>query len=109
LQSFKKIIALGHAHPSNTLIDARLIGGSVLFGLGWGIAGVCPGPALVGVGSGAAYATAFVPAMFLGMLAFDLTMGEGLARLRQARGTSGCDVVGDSVVASASKSWLPAW
>ncbi|KIJ16924.1 hypothetical protein PAXINDRAFT_154934 [Paxillus involutus ATCC 200175] len=38
------------AIPTSTKIDAKLIGGSVLFGLGWGICGICPGPALVNLG-----------------------------------------------------------
>ncbi|KAF9227658.1 DUF395-domain-containing protein [Gyrodon lividus] len=38
------------AIPTTTTIDAKLIGGSVLFGLGWGICGICPGPALVNLG-----------------------------------------------------------
>src|SRR5262249_5365013 len=36
--------------PSNTALDARLIGGSLLFGVGWGLAGICPGPAIVNLG-----------------------------------------------------------
>ena len=48
-------------------IDRRLVGGAALFGLGWGLAGYCPGPALVGLGVGAAEALWFVPAMMLGM------------------------------------------
>jgi uncharacterized membrane protein YedE/YeeE len=38
--------------PRNDRIDRRLLLGSVLFGTGWGLAGICPGPALVGLGSG---------------------------------------------------------
>lgn len=72
-------LALGPSHPRNVLIDARLMVGSALFGVGWGVAGVCPGPAVVAVGGGAAYATAFVPAMLLGMLLYDLTLGGGRA------------------------------
>ncbi|MEN5221979.1 DUF6691 family protein [Stenotrophomonas sp. TWI602] len=48
-------------------IDTRLLGGAALFGIGWGLAGYCPGPALVGAGYGASEALWFVPAMLVGM------------------------------------------
>ena len=57
--------------PSSTVIDRRLIGGGVLFGIGWGIAGFCPGPALVALGSGLAPAGVFVAAMLVGMVLHD--------------------------------------
>ncbi|MBO0751506.1 MAG: YeeE/YedE family protein [Bradyrhizobiaceae bacterium] len=49
-------------------IDAPLIGGAVLFGIGWGLAGVCPGPALVNLGTLSPQAALFVVAMVLGIL-----------------------------------------
>ena len=49
-------------------IDGRLLGGAALFGVGWGIAGYCPGPALTGLGIGSLEALWFVPAMIVGML-----------------------------------------
>jgi hypothetical protein len=45
--------------------------GNLLFGAGWGIAGFCPGPALVAMGMGEAKAVAFVAAMLLGMGIFE--------------------------------------
>ena len=57
--------------PTNTVIDARLVGGGVLFGIGWGLAGFCPGPALVSLGSGAGEAAIFVAAMLIGMALHD--------------------------------------
>jgi uncharacterized membrane protein YedE/YeeE len=57
--------------PSIRVIDARLIGGGLLFGIGWGIAGFCPGPALVALGGGMDAALIFVPAMLAGMLLHD--------------------------------------
>lgn len=57
--------------PNIRVIDARLIGGGLLFGIGWGIAGFCPGPALVALGSGMDAALIFVPAMLAGMLLHD--------------------------------------
>ena len=47
-------------------------GGSLLFGVGWGVAGFCPGPALVSLGSGELKAAVFVGAMLLGMGLFEL-------------------------------------
>lgn len=56
--------------PDAQQIDKRLIGGSALFGLGWGLAGICPGPALVLLGAGIAKGLLFVTAMIAGMLLF---------------------------------------
>jgi uncharacterized membrane protein YedE/YeeE len=53
-------------------IDRRLVIGSLLFGIGWGIGGFCPGPGLVAVGMGEVKALVFVAAMLLGMGAFEL-------------------------------------
>lgn len=57
--------------PTSTVVDARLIGGGVLFGIGWGIGGFCPGPAIVALGSGMGEAALFVAAMLAGMLVHD--------------------------------------
>lgn len=59
------------ALPSRTGIDARLVLGGLLFGAGWGLAGYCPGPALVALGEGRLDALWFVPAMLLGMTLTD--------------------------------------
>lgn len=50
-------------------LDRRLITGSVLFGIGWGLAGLCPGPALAALGYGGAGGLVFVLAMLAGMAA----------------------------------------
>ena len=57
--------------PTLTEIDGRLVLGGVLFGIGWGIAGFCPGPAIVALGSGLGSAAIFVAAMLAGMLIHD--------------------------------------
>lgn len=49
-------------------IDGTLVVGAALFGVGWGIAGYCPGPALASLGVGSTEAFWFVPAMATGML-----------------------------------------
>ncbi|MDE2081953.1 MAG: hypothetical protein KGI90_11410 [Burkholderiales bacterium] len=57
--------------PSSTVIDARLIAGGVLFGIGWGVAGYCPGPAVVAASAGSPAAGVFVVAMLVGMHVHD--------------------------------------
>ena len=58
--------------PSRRDIDAPLIGGAVLFGIGWGLSGFCPGPAIAALGSGLWPVFVFVAAMMAGMLLFRL-------------------------------------
>lgn len=58
--------------PTAKQIDRRLIAGGVTFGVGWGLAGICPGPALVLVGSGDLQGLIFVGAMLVGMGIFEL-------------------------------------
>ncbi len=53
-------------------IDKRLVFGSMVFGAGWGLAGFCPGPAIVAMGSGHPKAVAFVAAMLAGMFVYEL-------------------------------------
>lgn len=59
--------------PASRDIDKRLIAGSLLFGTGWGLAGFCPGPAIVSLGAGQPKAVVFVLAMLAGMLLFELS------------------------------------
>ncbi len=58
--------------PTSTTLDRRLVGGSLLFGVGWGLAGFCPGPALVALGMKEQKALVFVVAMLAGMALFEL-------------------------------------
>ena len=58
--------------PANNRIEKRLIIGSMMFGIGWGIAGFCPGPALVALGAGEAKGVVFVASMVAGMVIFEL-------------------------------------
>ncbi len=57
--------------PVSRTIDRRLILGSLLFGIGWGLVGLCPGPGLVLAASGHSAGIVFVTAMLLGMAIFD--------------------------------------
>jgi uncharacterized membrane protein YedE/YeeE len=56
--------------PSKTRIDARLVVGAALFGIGWGLAGYCPGPALASLSFGGGKVLIFVAAMLTGMALF---------------------------------------
>lgn len=58
--------------PAEAPVDRRLTIGSVLFGVGWGLAGICPGPALVLIGTGMPKGLLFVAAMLAGMGVFEL-------------------------------------
>ena len=58
--------------PTNRIIDKRLIIGSLAFGVGWGLAGICPGPAIVLLGAGSIKGLIFVIAMLAGMGIFEL-------------------------------------
>ena len=62
--------------PSNTTIDRALIGGAVLFGLGWGLVGLCPGPALAALTLGLWQPVLFVAAMLAGMTLHRFTLGR---------------------------------
>lgn len=55
--------------PGTTLLDRKLIGGAALFGVGWGLAGLCPGPAIASLATTFVPAATFVGAMAAGMLA----------------------------------------
>lgn len=56
------------ALPTRRDLEPRLIAGSALFGIGWGIAGLCPGPALANLSLAPVPATIFVAAMLAGMI-----------------------------------------
>lgn len=69
----KRGVALtgGKLHlPRRSDIDGRLLGGAALFGLGWGLGGFCPGPAIAGLATGVGGVYVFVAAMLAGMLLF---------------------------------------
>ena len=67
--------------PSATVIDRRLVLGSTAFGVGWGLAGFCPGPAIASLGAGSPKALVFTLAMVAGMGLFELA--EWLRSRRQ--------------------------
>ncbi len=63
----------GKAFPSppSSIVDTRLVGGAALFGIGWGISGYCPGPALIATLSGATSSLVFLGVVAVTMVAYD--------------------------------------
>jgi uncharacterized protein len=68
--------------PSAGRLDRRLIGGSLLFGIGWGLAGICPGPSLVLLGAGSVQGVIFLAAMIGGLALFEML--ESARQVRSA-------------------------
>ena len=74
--------------PAAQGIDRRLVIGSLAFGVGWGLAGFCPGPSLVAMGAGYGKGAAFVVAMVAGMAIYEL-LQRGRARATPGTGDEG--------------------
>jgi uncharacterized membrane protein YedE/YeeE len=72
----RPIFAESFSLPDRSDITARLVGGSALFGVGWGIAGLCPGPGFAALAIAPRAAAIFVAAMLLGMLLVRLVEGD---------------------------------
>ena len=68
----RPLVATAFQGPTATAIDRRLVTGAVLFGVGWGLVGYCPGPALAAFGLGVPGAGLFTAAMLVGIGAHDL-------------------------------------
>jgi len=68
----RSLLGLPVQLPASTTVTPRLVLGSAAFGIGWGLAGFCPGPALVALGAGYPKAVGFVAAMVAGMLVFEV-------------------------------------
>jgi uncharacterized protein len=66
----RPILAGDFALPAESTLDARLLGGAALFGVGWGLSGFCPGPAVAALVTGLAPVVAFVAAMMAGMVLY---------------------------------------
>ena len=71
-RSASPAFAAKHLWPERRDIDAPLVAGAVLFGIGWGLVGLCPGPALVNLAGLTFPVVVFVAAMILGMLGYEL-------------------------------------
>jgi uncharacterized protein len=73
----RPVFATGFQLPAATAVDRRLLLGAALFGVGWGLIGYCPGPALVGLAGGLRDAMIFVPAMLAGSFTHHLMDRRG--------------------------------
>ena len=73
------VLAAKALWPSRNDIDAPLVAGAVLFGIGWGLVGICPGPALVNLAGLSLPIVVFVVAMTIGMLGHELWRRRGAA------------------------------
>lgn len=72
----KPLLAEKWSLPERSDIDPRLLAGAALFGIGWGLAGFCPGPALAAIGIVPVEALIFVASMIAGALAYRFTLGR---------------------------------
>lgn len=72
----RPVFAEGFSLPDRSDLTPRLVGGSALFGIGWGIAGLCPGPGFASLAIAPASAAIFVAAMLAGMLLVRLVEGN---------------------------------
>lgn len=70
LRRRRPLLAPHFSLPTRRDLDPRLLSGAALFGVGWGLVGLCPGPALVDLAGGAPDILLFVAAMFAGMFLF---------------------------------------
>lgn len=82
--------------PNARLIDRPLVLGSLAFGVGWGLAGYCPGPAVVAFGSGQDKAVVFLVAMIAGMALYEAADRHFHARRRRRTPRELSDVAGDA-------------
>jgi len=71
--------------PTATKVDRRLLLGAAVFGIGWGLAGFCPGPALAALGTGETKALVFVVSMLAGMAAYEHLEHRRAAAARRSR------------------------
>lgn len=70
--------------PTNNKIDLKLVGGSAVFGIGWGIAGFCPGGALPALGTGRWEVIAFVVALLVGVFLAKFLQSLGARKAQSA-------------------------
>lgn len=72
----RPVLGMSFQWPGKTDVTGRLVVGSAIFGLGWGIGGFCPGPALVAALTFDPRGVVFLPAFVVGMLLFELLPGD---------------------------------
>lgn len=72
----KPLCCVGFVIPAETQIDGKLVAGAALFGIGWGLGGICPGPALTALGFGSPKIVIFLVSLVLGMTVYEWTIGR---------------------------------
>jgi len=79
----RRVAVLGDAIPKmpEQIVDARLIGGSAMFGTGWALVGFCPGPALASLGWSGLPGASFVAAMLAGMVGYQVLQRRRMTAL----------------------------
>ncbi len=87
LRGGRPLFEPGFTLPTRRDLDRNLLVGAGLFGVGWGLGGYCPGPALAGIGFGAAETLVFVAFMLIGMFAARQS-GDLLSKFKWRTGTS---------------------
>ena len=85
LRRDKPWFAPGFSIPNARALEGRIVVGAAIFGVGWGLAGICPGPALTLLGAGRADAVPFIVAMVIGMVGarWLLARGSGAAEVQR--------------------------
>jgi uncharacterized membrane protein YedE/YeeE len=91
----KPLWATSFATPAATAIDARIVGGAALFGLGWGAAGYCPGPAVVALAGLSTSAFVFFGTMVAGMVIAQSLFQRGDPRSPRDGGVSNMAAAGE--------------
>ena len=84
----RPVLAGGFSLPTKKSLDAPLIWGSALFGVGWGLVGFCPGPAVAAIGTGLPAVLGFVAAMIAGMALHAWISGERTVRRSSSSSTA---------------------
>jgi uncharacterized protein len=87
----RPILADSFALPTKSALDGRLLGGAALFGVGWGLSGFCPGPAVAALTTGLTPVFAFVAAMIAGMVLYAWVFerpARGSVKMRPANVTA---------------------
>ena len=79
-RSAAPVFAAKFSWPERRDIDTPLVAGAILFGIGWGLVGICPGPALVNLAGFSLPIVVFVVAMVLGMLGYELWQRRNVAK-----------------------------
>jgi len=82
------LLATRFVIPKESPMDARLVGGAALFGIGWGLVGYCPAPAIASLATGSWQPLVFVSGMLVGLLAFEFARARKRTPGAQGRDSS---------------------